>query len=83
MQAARQLSVCKRYAYRYYCGAGKDPLTAGRVERCPSRRVRADRLDALVWTLVRALLQAPPVILQAEALWPHVQHGQQGPFQDH
>jgi hypothetical protein len=52
MQAARQLSVCKRYEYLYYYCAGKDPLTAGRVERCPSRRVRADRLDALVWTLV-------------------------------
>jgi len=82
MQAARQLSVCKRYEYLYYCCAGKDPVTVGRVERCPSRRVRADRLDVLVWTLVRELLQDPQVILQEYALWQHVQYGQQGQFQD-
>ncbi|HSF30714.1 MAG TPA: recombinase family protein [Candidatus Tectomicrobia bacterium] len=82
MQAARQLSVCKRYEYLYYGCAGKDPVTVGRVERCPSRRVRADRLDALVWTLVCELLQDPQSILQAYALWQHVQQGQQGQFQE-
>ena len=82
MQAARQLSVCKRYTYLYYCCAGKDPVTVGRVERCPSRRVRADRLDALVWTLVCELLQDPQVILQEYALWQQVQCGQQGQFQE-
>jgi site-specific DNA recombinase len=82
MQAARQLSVCKRYEYLYYCCAGKDPVTVGRVERCTSRRVRADRLDALVWTLVCELLQDPQVILQEYALWQHVQRGQQGQFQE-
>jgi site-specific DNA recombinase len=82
MQAGRQLSVCKRYEYLYYCCAGKDPLTAGRVERCTSRRVRADRLDALVWTLVRELLQDPQTILQEYALWQHIQRGQQGQFQE-
>jgi site-specific DNA recombinase len=81
MQAGHQLSVCKRYEYLYYCCAGKDPLTAGREERCPSRRVRADRLDALVWTLVRELLQDPQVILQEYALWQQVQRGHQGQFQ--
>ncbi len=54
----------------------------GRVERCASRRVRADRLDTLVWTLVRELLQEPQVILQEDALWQHVQQGQQGQFQE-
>jgi len=82
MQAARQLSVCKRYEYLYDCCAGKDPVTVGRVERCTSRRVRADRLDALVWTLVCELLQDPQVILQEYALWQHVQRGQQGQFQE-
>ena len=81
MQAGHQLSVCKRYEYLYYCCAGKDPLTVGRVERCTSRRVRADRLDALVWTLVRELLQDPQVILQEYALWQQGQRGQQGQFQ--
>ena len=64
-QAARQLSVCKRSEYLYDCCAGKDPVTVGRGERCTSRRVRADRLDALVWTLVGELLQDPQGILQA------------------
>jgi site-specific DNA recombinase len=64
MQAARQFSVCKRDEYLYYLCAGKDPLTAGRAERCLARRIRADRLDALVWNLVRELIQTPPVILQ-------------------
>src|SRR5215470_16278502 len=73
--------ICKRYEYLYYCCAGKDPLTVGRVERCASRRVRADRLDALVWTLVRELLPDPQVILQEYALWQQVQRGQQGQFQ--
>jgi site-specific DNA recombinase len=54
----------------------------GRVERCTSRRVRADRLDALVWTRVCELLQAPQVILQEYALWPHIQRGQQGQCQE-
>ena len=81
MQAGHQWSVCKRYEYLYYYCAGKDPLTVGRVERCASRRVRADRLDALVWTLVRELLPDPQVILQEYALWQQVQRGQQGQFQ--
>jgi hypothetical protein len=44
--------------------------------------VRADRLDTLVWTLVRELLQDPQVILQEYALWQHVQQGQQGQCHD-
>jgi hypothetical protein len=82
MQATRQRSVCKRYTYLYYQCAGKDPVTAGRPQRCPARLVRADRLDALVWTLVRELLQHPQAILQEYALWQQVQQGQQGQFQD-
>src|SRR5262249_49299849 len=56
-------------------------LTVGRAERCASRRVRADRLDTLVWTLVRELLQDPQVILHEYALWQQLQRGQQGQFQ--
>jgi site-specific DNA recombinase len=82
MQATRQRSVCKRYTYLYYQCAGKDPVTAGRPQRCPARLVRADRLDALVWTLVRELLQKPQAILQEYALWQQVQQGQQDQFQD-
>ena len=82
MQATRHRSVCKRYTSLYYQCAGKDPGTAGRPQRCPARLVRADRLDALVWTLVRELLQQPQAILQEYALWQQVQQGQQGQFQD-
>jgi site-specific DNA recombinase len=82
MQATQQRSVCKRYTYVYYQCAGKDPVTAGRAQRCPARLVRADRLDALVWTLVRELLQQPQAILQEYALWQQVRQGQQGQFQD-
>jgi len=84
-QAARQLRVCKRYESLYSCCAGKDPVTVGRVERCPSRRVRADRLATLVWTLVRALLQDPQAIVQEYAPWQQGtqgQPGQQGQFHD-
>jgi site-specific DNA recombinase len=82
MQATRQRSVCKRSTYLYYQCAGKDPVTTGRTQRCPSRLVRADRLDALVWTLVRELLQKPQAILQEYTLWQQVQQGQQCQFQD-
>jgi site-specific DNA recombinase len=82
MQATRQRSVWKRYTSLYYQCAGKDPVTTGRTQRCPARLVRADRLDALVWTLVRELLQHPQAILQEYALWQQVQQGQQGQFQD-
>lgn len=81
-QAARQLSVCKRDEYLDYCCAGKDPVTVGRVERCPSRRVRADRLDTLGWTRVCELRQDPQVILQEYTLWQQVQRGQQDQFHD-
>jgi site-specific DNA recombinase len=35
-----------------------------------------------VWTRVCELLQAPQVILQEYALWPHIQRGQQGQCQE-
>ena len=82
MQAARQLSVCKRYEYQYYCCCGKDRVTVGRMACCCSRRVRADRLDALVWELICELLQEPQVMLQEYTLWQQVERGQQGQFQD-
>ena len=49
MGATRQQSTCKKYEYLYYECKGHHPLTCGRIETCPSRRVRADRLDDVVW----------------------------------
>ncbi len=82
MQATRHRSVWKRSTSLYSQCAGKDPVTTGRTQRGPARRVRADRLDALVWSLVRELLQHPQALLQEYALWQQVQQGQQGQFQD-
>jgi site-specific DNA recombinase len=48
-----------RYEYAYYVCKGACPVTAGRPERCRARRVRADRLDAVVWAQVRDLLLTP------------------------
>jgi site-specific DNA recombinase len=44
MVCIRQRSVCKKYQYLYYECKGHQPLNCGRLTKCPSRRVRADRL---------------------------------------
>jgi site-specific DNA recombinase len=53
MVCNRQQSVCKTYADLYDACRGHAPLTCGRLHACPSRRVRADRLDAVVWHALR------------------------------
>jgi site-specific DNA recombinase len=55
MVCNRQQSVCKRYEYLSDECRGHAPLTCGRLHPCPSRRVRADRLDAVVWQALRQL----------------------------
>ena len=55
MVCNRQQRVCKRYAYLYDECRGHAPLTCGRLPPCPSRRVQADRLDAVVWPALRQL----------------------------
>ena len=67
--AAHQRSVCKKYDYLYYECKGHSPLTCGRVTKCPSRRVRADRLDAVVWQSLSELLRTPTLIPQLHATW--------------
>jgi len=69
MVAAHQRSVCKKYDYLYYACKGHSPLTCGRVTKCPSRRVRADRLDAVVWQSLSELLRTPAVIPQLHHSW--------------
>jgi hypothetical protein len=81
MQATRHRSVGKRYPSLSSQCAGKDPVTAGRPQRCPARLVRADRLDALGGPLGRERLQKPQAILHAYALGQHGQQGQQGQCQ--
>jgi site-specific DNA recombinase len=69
MVASHQRSVCKKYDYLYYEGKGHSPLTGGRVTKGPSRRVRADRLDAVVWQSLSELLCTPTVIPQLHSTW--------------
>jgi site-specific DNA recombinase len=69
MICCRQRSVCKRYEYLYYECKGHAPLTCGRLHPCPSRRVRADRLDAVVWQALSQLLRTPAVIPHLYQTW--------------
>ena len=56
-------------AYSYYRCQGRDPLTYGRTQRCPSLPVRADRLDALVWSALSELLKKPSLIPILHQQW--------------
>jgi site-specific DNA recombinase len=55
--------------YLYYECKGRSPLTCGRVSRCPSHLVRADRLDAVVWDSLCALLRTPSAIPTLHHSW--------------
>jgi hypothetical protein len=59
----------KRYAYLYSHGTGHAPRTCGRVDKCPSRRVRADRLDTVVWDALCHLLRTPTLIPALHQTW--------------
>jgi len=69
MVAAHQRSVCKKYDYLYYACKGHSPLTCGRVTKCASRRVRADRLDAVVWDSLSELLRTPALLPHLHQSW--------------
>jgi hypothetical protein len=69
----RQQGVCKRYEYLYSECRGHAPLTCGRLHPCPSRRVRADRLDAVVWQALSQLLQMPTLIPHLHQGWAQAQ----------
>jgi site-specific DNA recombinase len=69
MGASHQRSVCKKYDYLYYECKGHTPLTCGRVSKCPSRRVRADRLDAVVWNSLSELLRTPTLLPHLPQSW--------------
>lgn len=69
MVCVHQKSVCKRYKYLYYECKGHSPLSCGRASLCPSRRVRADRLDQVVWQALTQLLSTPSMIPQLHQQW--------------
>src|SRR6266540_3156023 len=64
-----QGGVNPQVKYLYYECKGRQPLTCGRVTKCPSHLVRADRLDAVVWTSLCHLLRTPSVIPQLHQSW--------------
>lgn len=80
MCGRHQQSSAKR-DYLYYVCNGQHPLTVGRVHRCTSRHVRADRLDALVWTALCELLQQPEALYQEYQLYRDLLQGDQTQFQ--
>src|SRR6202008_2581562 len=57
------------YEYLYYDCKGHVPLTCGRITKCASRRVRADRLGAVVWDSLCLLLHTPTVLPQLHQTW--------------
>jgi site-specific DNA recombinase len=70
MGCSRDVSVGhKRYEYLYYDCKGHAPLTCGRIDKCRSRRVRADRLDTVVWDTLGQLLRTPDLIPQLHQAW--------------
>lgn len=69
MVGAHQQSVSKKYDYLYYVCRGRSPLSSGRVTKCSARRVRAERLDALVWDSLSELLHTPTLLPHLHQSW--------------
>jgi hypothetical protein len=69
MVCIRQLSVCKKYQYLYDECKGHSPLTVGRPTKCDAKRVRADRLDEVVWQALCQLLRHPHVSPPLHQAW--------------
>jgi site-specific DNA recombinase len=67
--ASPQRSVCQKYDYLYYACKGHSPRTCGRGTRCSSRRVRADRLDAVVWNSLSEVLHTPTLLPHLHQSW--------------
>jgi site-specific DNA recombinase len=55
--------------YLYYECPGHRPLNCGRTSKCASRKVRADRLDELVWQALANLLGQPSLIPPLHQNW--------------
>src|SRR5262249_11255555 len=53
-----------RPAYRYYVCLGKDRVATGRDEPCTRRSVKAEELEAAVWSHLAGLLADPERLLE-------------------
>ena len=69
MRGSRRVRSNKQTEYLYYDCKGHSPLTCGRVGRCSSRSVRAERLDTVVWQELCQLLQHPEMIPRLHQTW--------------
>jgi site-specific DNA recombinase len=71
LHGSRQRASYKHatYEYLYYGCSGAHPRTRGSVKPCPSRRGRAERLDAVVWHALTELLQHLDVIPRLHQSW--------------
>jgi len=69
MRGSRRVRRSKQAEYLYYDCKGHSPLTCGRVERCPSCSVRAERLDTVVWQALCQLVQHPAMIPRLHQTW--------------
>jgi len=69
MGCNRPRSVGKPDEYRDDAGRGHAPLTCGRAHPCSSRRVRAERREAVVWHARRHLWQTPTMIPRLHQPW--------------
>jgi len=65
----RQQHRGRKSEYLYYGCKGHQPLTCGRITKCDSQRVRADRLDGVVWQALCQLLREPTVIPTLHRSW--------------
>ena len=74
MSGVCQHTSSKQYEYLYYMCRGHHPLTCGRVSPCPSRRVRAERLDEVVWQALCRLLQEPTLLPKLHQSWALAKH---------
>lgn len=50
-------------AHRYYNCKGKDLIGSGRTQPCPQRTIKAEELEAVVWTHIVELLSHPSQLL--------------------
>jgi site-specific DNA recombinase len=81
MFASRQKSGHSEYLY-YICNAHKDPAKRPNKVKCPSKHIRAEQLDEVVWETIKALIEHPQALQKEYELWQRVQYHQGGAFQE-
>jgi site-specific DNA recombinase len=81
MVSSRQKREHSFYLY-YICTAHKDPAKGLNKVKCPSKHIRAEQLDEIVWETIKALLEHPQALQKEYELWQQVQYRQGGAFKE-